>query len=361
MRTNYPTADVFHRWAHQRDAHRITNRSNVHADGACLYSYAECIGIITDGRAIISSYNWSMTTNKHQWKARQAASHLNPVYLPCHFPRDGSLPHLAQMATTEARTLLKNIDHGNKARMINKTIAAQYADYCTLLDFASTIQDTLPAARVDTLADLRALRDGQLVQDKLSRLNGKAGALKLSIDAARNVVKRELWHGVEHTIDQIRKLPTECAQLAIDYANDQLPTPDYLTKLPAQAARILPKLEALQAARAAELVRINAEDIAHWRAGDNRQLHRDLPPLLRITGDAIQTSWGASVPVTVAPALWQMVVLARANSVGCTDCGRAKVGDYTLDAINSDGSITVGCHKIAYSELEIIARELKYI
>lgn len=361
MKTRYPTDQIYHRWAHQMDTHRITNGSNLSADGARLFSYAECIGIVTDGLTIISSYKWSATTNKHQWKARQAANHHTCIYLPCHFPRDGSLPRLAQMARDQAAIILRNIDHGNKARTINAKMRAEYADYCTLQDFASTQLDALPAARVTTLAELRALRDGLLVQDIKARLDNRAGALANTIAAGKNSIKKELWHGIDNTLDSLRAIPARVPELTVEYTTANITAPDYLGKLPAQAKRLLPKLEAMRDARDAERVRINADKIADWRAGNNPHLPRELPPMLRITGEQIVTSWGASVPVSVAPALWQMVTLARANGIGCDDCGRAKVGDYTLDTVHPDGSITVGCHKIAYSELELIAKQLKFI
>lgn len=364
MKTRYPTDQIYHRWAHQQDAHRITNGSNLRAEGACLFSYAECIGIVTDGLTIISSYKWSTTTNKHQWKARQAANHHTCIYLPCYFPRDGSLPRLAQIALETAARILRNIDHGNKARTINAKMRAEYSDYCALQDFASTQLDVLPAARITTLQDLRALRDGLLVQDHKTRLDNRAGALANTIAAGKNIIKKELWHGIDSTLDSLRNIAGNCQQLQADYAGEQIAAPDYLGKLPAQAKKLIPKLETMRDARDAEHMRINAEEIARWRAGDTvHTLPRELPPMLRLINNNadIQTSWGASVPVTVAPALWQMVTLARANGIGCDDCGRAKVGDYTLDTVHPDGSITVGCHKIAYSELELIARQLKFI
>lgn len=363
MKTVYPTDQVFHRWANQLDTDRISNgkHGNVSAIGTRVYSYRECIGIIADGRAILSSYRWSATTGKHQSLAARAANHLPRTYLPCAFPTDGNLQRLAQMAIEQARTTLKNIDHGNKARTINATMRAQYADYCTLLDFAAQhLPDQAPAARVETLADLRALRDGQLVQDKLARLNGQAGALKLSIDAARNVIKRELWHGIEHTIDRLRMLPDLAAQLAIDYNDAQLPAPDYLAKLPAQARKLLPKLEALQAARTVELLRIHADDVSAWRAGASDSLSHKLPPLLRVNGDRIETSWGASVPSSVAPMLWYWATTASSTGTPIAGNG-ARVGDYTLTSVNADGSLTVGCHSIAFTELEALARYFGYI
>ena len=364
MKTRYSTDQIYHRWAHQLDAHRITNGSNLRADGACLFSYAECIGIVTDNLTLISSYKWSVTTSKHQWKARQAANHHNIIMLPCRFPRDGSLPHLAQIAREQAATTLRNIDYGNKARTINAKMRAEYAEYCALLDFLHLQDaDNAPAPFITTLAELRALRDGQLVQDKAARLNGKAGALKLSIDDARNFIKSVSCHGIDSTLDSLRNMASNCQQLQVHYSIDNITAPDYLSKLPAQAKRLLPKLEAMRDARDAERMRINADKIADWRAGNNPHLPRELPPMLRIEGNQIATSWGASVPVTVAPFIWELVTKARASdcSTSFTLADNVKVGDFRLEEVSTHGNITVGCHVIAYSELELIAHQLDFI
>lgn len=116
------------------------------------------------------------------------------------------------------------------------------------------------------------------------------------------------------------------------------------------------KCEALQA-------RIDArhgEKIAAWRRGESTTLPRDVGPLLRLAGQEIVTSWGARVPVSVAPDLWRLVGIARAKGALPIVDGM-KVGIYRLTEIKADGGLVVGCHDIAYSELEFIAKELGFI
>lgn len=360
MKTRYSSDQIYHRWAHQRDAHRITNGSSVHAEGACLFSYAECIGIITQDLTILSTYKWSVTTGKHQSYAHRAVSHHRTVSLPCHFPRDGSLARLADMARSEAASILRNIDHDNKARTINARIQSQLNDITALMDWARTVDGQEGAPVVLTLSDVRALRDGLLVQDHRARLDNQSGRCQLAITAAQNILKSESWHGIDYAIEQLRAMDNVVEILLLDYAGEQLTAPEYLGKLPAKARRLIPKLLAMCDARDAERLRINADKIARWHTGEDVYLSRELPPLLRIQGDQIATSWGACVPVSVAPILWDWVTAARATG-RAIDGNGAPVGIYTLDSVNADGSITVGCHKIAYSELEGIAKQLKYI
>lgn len=112
-------------------------------------------------------------------------------------------------------------------------------------------------------------------------------------------------------------------------------------------------------------VRCEAEAIAAWRNGGTAHgLPRGDSALLRLSDDraTIETSWGADVPASIAPMVWTAV-----NA--CRDAGTAhdfprddapRLGAFTLDRIEADGGIVAGCHRIAFAELELIARTLGY-
>lgn len=104
--------------------------------------------------------------------------------------------------------------------------------------------------------------------------------------------------------------------------------------------------------------RTAAENLDRWRNGKAVPTYRlsCLPVALRITGDAVETSHGASIPVEAAKALWPMV--QRAIGAGADVVINRKVGVYHLTLIRADGSIVVGCHVIAYSELQAVAAAL---
>lgn len=141
------------------------------------------------------------------------------------------------------------------------------------------------------------------------------------------------------------------------------------------ARKHLPDADTLQRIAAylvksdARIAAENAERIAAWR--DNRDTSPrfntyDVPALLRVSRDAqrIETSRAAFVPASVCPMIWQ-----AANA--CRDAGQAhdygdtgdapRIGSFTLNTIHADGSITAGCHEIAFSELEYIAGKLGYM
>lgn len=99
------------------------------------------------------------------------------------------------------------------------------------------------------------------------------------------------------------------------------------------------------------------EHLAEWRNGSDvwHNLY-SLPPALRLKNDEVQTSHGAVISVEDAHRLWPMIQRVRRGDrdyeVGMD------LGYYRLTKIRRDGSIIVGCHDIAYSEIERIAKAL---
>lgn len=94
------------------------------------------------------------------------------------------------------------------------------------------------------------------------------------------------------------------------------------------------------------------EKLNEWRNGAYVHLPYNLPVALRIVDAEIQTSKGARIPVSEAPLIWAMVQRKKEWKPG------SPVGVYKLTKIRADGSIVVGCHDIAFSELELIAQKL---
>lgn len=100
-----------------------------------------------------------------------------------------------------------------------------------------------------------------------------------------------------------------------------------------------------------------AEKIAEWRAGSlNYFVSYGLATMLRLQGDEVQTSRGARIPVEAAKRLWPLILRTmkgeRDYEVGMP------VGVYQLTKIRRDGSIVVGCHDIAFDEIQEIAYQL---
>jgi hypothetical protein len=92
-----------------------------------------------------------------------------------------------------------------------------------------------------------------------------------------------------------------------------------------------------------------AEDLANWRSFTFTHLHslRVLPyEALRVRGDTLETSRGASVPLDAAQTLYRAIAAGK-NVEG------ARIGHFRVDAVTDlggDKAVKIGCHKILLSE-----------
>lgn len=114
------------------------------------------------------------------------------------------------------------------------------------------------------------------------------------------------------------------------------------------------KREALAALGAVDRLQQWESGLAYVSA-DGFHLHATR---LRIKGDAIQTSRGANIPVADALALWPL--LLRAKRTGKTlEAGLHSInlGAYRFNSFDGQ-TLIVGCHSIAWDQLEKIAIQL---
>jgi hypothetical protein len=111
------------------------------------------------------------------------------------------------------------------------------------------------------------------------------------------------------------------------------------------------------AERAAKL----AEEIELWKSGQLAYGHfPNTPAMLRVSGNEVETSLGARVPITHAK---RALVLVRAvvsrGETWQTNGHTCHLGNYKLDRIEADGTLRAGCHVIARTEWERIAPQVE--
>ena len=128
-------------------------------------------------------------------------------------------------------------------------------------------------------------------------------------------------------------------------------------------AQAVKQENAKQLAAKRERIALEKMDLADkceaWRNGKNPYTPRyDVPVMLRISGDQIETSKGAFIPVNQAETLWRLIGRAMQGQRDY-EVGHA-VGVYQLTKIRRDGSIVVGCHDIPYVEIQRMAVTLGY-
>lgn len=80
-------------------------------------------------------------------------------------------------------------------------------------------------------------------------------------------------------------------------------------------------------------------------------------PLCRVKGGNVETSWGASVPLTDALRLFKVATACRAKGEAWTPCGlwAHKAGDFAVTQITPTGGLVVGCHHIPYRAAKLAA------
>lgn len=106
-----------------------------------------------------------------------------------------------------------------------------------------------------------------------------------------------------------------------------------------------------------------ADRMALWLTGENVYTggFHYLPTALRIKAESIETSRGAKIPVSDAIKIWPLLVRAK-NSGKTLEAGLHSInlGPYRFNSF--DGAVLiVGCHQIAWAELEKMAIQLNLI
>lgn len=101
-------------------------------------------------------------------------------------------------------------------------------------------------------------------------------------------------------------------------------------------------------------------DLESWkRGGDINLPYRSGPAYLRIVGDQIETSRNASVPLAVAIRAYRHFKPLRESGMAWTrdhnpDNDAARLSHYTIDRMDDDGTLHIGCHTITWNEVESV-------
>ncbi len=125
-----------------------------------------------------------------------------------------------------------------------------------------------------------------------------------------------------------------------------------------EAKRAAEKAEQTKREPAAAIVR-QQQLITKWRAGQYSSCLYDVPAMLRIDGDEVQTSRGAPFPISHAKRALAFIRKVRESGQAYVRNGRTiHLGPYALDRIEPDGAVKAGCHVVSWEEIERIAPSL---
>ena len=108
-----------------------------------------------------------------------------------------------------------------------------------------------------------------------------------------------------------------------------------------------------------------AEKLQAWLRGESVPYFSYREPvsgsaLLRLKGDKVETSLGATAPIMHAITVLRFYDRLRDPQSGCTSWIRpdderreaTTLGHFRLDAVNADGSVKAGCHLISAEQIE---------
>jgi hypothetical protein len=109
---------------------------------------------------------------------------------------------------------------------------------------------------------------------------------------------------------------------------------------------------------AAERTKKATEDIGKWESGELEHISyaNGIDCILRVRNDMVQTSQGATIPVTHARRIWPLIKRCHDRGSHFQSNGHSEhLGHFTVNYININGDMQIGCHFIKYNQFEKIA------
>jgi hypothetical protein len=298
MKQVYPTRELAHIWAHNGQPSGRNPRGNVFFDNGTIYSYGTHFPMARHvsyrGKACVfmSASSYSNTTAKHKSHVRRAIPSGVPVFYvnPTLSPRDALREYQASVKQSRAALVTGTKPQRAKAWRAFQYVANDSYEFAKF--FGYSVRFTLPPNNSAELAN-------------------NAREWESACDARRE----------------------------------------------AKRARHATEWREKQAARERELAEFARDSVAlcaRWRAGENciSNVSYRLPTMLRIVGENVETSAGASFPLDHAKRAARLLGHFLASGESYQRNGQSvHLGHYTIDSISSDGTLRAGCHVIQRDEL----------
>lgn len=348
MRHVFPTSEVPHLWAHQSQSDARNPQGNLFFEGATIYSYrrswplariytnrplrkdgtAESAGLV-----LTNANRCSNTTAKHQNMVNRACSHLPAIAVPYVEPYALNAPNHEQnikhfrdkiarlLAESQRAMMARNVEWRNERALAHHAEWRQYHAFFGIrrkvpdfpgVEFAAASDR---ATRIETPDPVRDAKKIKAREQKAAAFERKLveyrEKLAAHVDAA-GALERWRAGGAFHT-----------------------DKPEWWEVCPAPIRRALTNTRR-----------------GHWYWGTAYVTET----LLRVSGDQIETSHGARIPVEHAPRIWRLVQACRASGRAYERNGHTEhAGPYAIDRIEADGTLKAGCHTISFDEIALLA------
>jgi hypothetical protein len=300
----FDTGEIPHLWAHRTQDEARNRQGNLYFNGATIYSYGSHFPIARhvtnkagERAVLLTTATYSVTTSGHCSAVRSAIPSGIRVF---HVP---------------------NVCHGQYS---GTQLTAHDHSY-NVDDYTERIEK-----HVITSARARSSYAKEWNHEHADRLRNEAFTYCVFFDLP------------VPTIPEVPKIDS-----------------DALTAIrKREAKRASEKAEQTKRERAEAIVR-QQELITQWRASEYHGCFYDIPVMLRIVGDEVQTSRGARFPISHAKRALAFVRKVRESGQAYVRNGRTiHLGPYALDRIEPDGTVKAGCHVVSWQEIERIAPAL---
>lgn len=389
----FPTDEIPHLWATQAQTRARNAQGNLYFDGRTIYSYRQSWPLAriytrpesaaitaTNALVLTNSARYSVTTAQHAHAVERAVSHLTQIAVPVPVPvtsygglttsmHAANLTYLRKEADSELARAERAMTEWRVESSVNRA-EELYAAIGTYLSFFRIRRKApdFPQARADAAhARVRRILNPDPVRDA-----AKIRARKRRTDKLR----AELQAVFDNYCTQVETYNT--AVRAARAALPDYPSPEQIAQYWRDTGEWLSGQSVTVDAPYPTLQYLGSYQPARYygRHGAQRKLQTagfDLPRvesvhpaydrpseiLLRVSGEEIQTSWGARVPLAAAPMVWSLVRRAmRQGGWTPSGLGRVMIGHYSVDNISADGTMRAGCHTIKFAELQRMARTL---
>lgn len=310
MKTVFDNRQCAHIWAQQTQEHGRTNNGNVFFHNKTIYSYGHHFPMghfYNDDTVLLNSDSYSVSTGKQQGYVRYAVNHKRRLYVSTNvlkaFIWDNSFNANAQsIAVKECKD---TVQHYLQRATAKKAAKYKANDVQAAQNAVEQCQDLFNEFGADYLPELKALADIVYTDD-----------INKAIAAEKERLEKE-------TAERLVKEKAKQEIIAFEMQNFW----------------------------------IRGQAMPSYHPSASNKIY------MRVKGDDIETSKGASFPVDHAKRAFIFIRNWKENHTG-ENWSRATnrtihLGHFAVDTIDTQGNVQAGCHFVEWDEIERIARELK--
>jgi hypothetical protein len=404
----FRTEEIPHLWAHRIQSSARNAANNLFYTDSTIYSYrtnfpiaTHVVGKIKGSSAVlVTNVRYSVTTSKHihmvqmaippsvktfhvinvqvrqqcktnkagEWLKDKTGNYLHDTVIQ----HDKNLEDYRARIEADTHKAAKARTEGSRYRTNAESTLAEMRDYAEFFGIKGVSFPVIPADLLELKRSLQAL-DKKRAEDK--RLQEIADA---KANAARKMTLAKEWMQAnpeyasrwDGTIENANVLYREQreAERKADADRCGIERNENLTTWMREHSDVAAIWDGTydqgwrlrNAWYVANRERLDAEKLATWMQGANVSLPYTVETALRIIGDTVETSRGASFPLTHARLGWALVKRTVANGIEWKRNGHTlHLGHFQIDRITSDGTVYAGCHKVKFAAIQRIASALE--